>query len=333
MAKLITNNQQLRSFLGGAISASDDVDRIMPYLDLAETTYIEKAIGKELLTHLKTAADNESSASEEDSYLLGLVRRALSFYGYWMYLPFSTGTDGDNGLQETKTERTQPVRQAMLEKRIAATGDYAAQALETALFLLFAKASEYPEWEESETYISACELFIRNGSELKKGCAYTRGHHRIFISMREYLEERQRKSIVPALGQEFAEGLLERLKDGELTDAEKELMPYIQRALGHSAYEDALMQLTVVQLPSGGLRILSEFDGINNQRALSDQDKVFCEYQKKIGTDAEAYQRELKKYLDANAESFPDYIPTLEADKPKTWPVDNSQYKTVIRMR
>lgn len=333
MAKLITNNQQLRSFLGAAISASDDVDRIMPYLDLAETTYIEKAIGKPLLTHLQTAADNESGAADKDKYLLGLVRRALSFFGYWMYLPFSTGVDGDNGLQETKTERTQPVRQAMLEKRITATSDYAAQALEAVLFMLFTTPSDYTTWETSETYISACELFIRNGAELKKGCAYTRGHHRIFLSMREYLEERQRKSIVPALGQEFAEGLLQRMKDKELTDAEKELMPYIQRALGYAAYEDALMQLTVVQLPSGGLRILSEFDGINNQRALSDQDKVFCDYRKKIGTDAEAYQRELKKYLDANAENFPDYTPTPEADKPKTWPVDNSQYKTVIRMR
>jgi hypothetical protein len=333
MAELLTTTNQLRLFLGAAYSASSSEDRIKPYLALAEQTYLVKAIGPELLAHLKTVANNEGAASEPNKYLLGLVRRALAFYGYLMYLPYATGVDGDNGLQETKTDKTQPVRQAMLEKRIAATADNASQALEAVLLLLFTQANDYTVWKNSDTYQTACTLFIRNASELKKGCPYTRGHHRLFVSMREYIEERQRKSIVPTLGETFAAGLFERLSDGELTNEEKTLMPYIQRALAYSAYEDALLFLTVVQLPSGGLRILSEFDGINNQRALSDQDKVYCDYKEKIGRDAEAYQRELKRHLDANYESFPDYVPTPIAEKTDTWPVDNSIYKTVIRMR
>lgn len=333
MAELLTTTNQLRSFLGAAYSASASEDRIKPYIALAEQNYIVKAIGPELLASLKTAANNESNASDATKYLLGLVRQALAFYGYLMYLPYSTGVDGDNGLQETKTDKTQPVRQAMLEKRIAATADNASSALEAVLLLLFTNAADYAVWKNSDTYKSASALFIRNANDLKKACPYTRGHHRLFVSMREYLEERQRKSIVPALGEEFSEGLLTRLAAGSLTTEEKRLMPYIQRALGYSAYEDALLFLTVVSLPGGGLRILSEFDGISNQRALSDQDEVFCKYQKKIGTDAEAYQRELKRYLDANAEDFPDYVPTPVAEKPATSPFDNSQYKTVIRLR
>lgn len=333
MAELLQNNQQIRSFLGAAYSASDDVERIMPYFNMAETTYIEKAISTELLAYLKTIANNENSASDKDKSLLMLVRRALAFYGYWMYLPYSTGIEGDNGLQETKTERTQPIRQSMLEKRIATTGDYAASALESVLLMLFSKPSDWESWNNSDTYKAACKLFIRNGSELKKGCPLTRGHHRVYLSMREYLEERQRKSIIPILGSEFADELLNRFRNEDLSPSEKDLIPYIQRALGYSAYDDALLQLTVVQLPSGGLRVLSEFDGINNQRALSDQDKIFCEFRSKIGEESEAYQRELRKYLDAHADDFPEYISTPESSKPKTWPIDNTQYKTVIRMR
>lgn len=333
MAELITNTNQLRTFLGAAYSASASEERINPYLKLAEETYIRKAIGPELLASLKSVANNENAASDANKYLLGLVRRALAFYGYLLYLPYSTGVDGDNGLQESKTEKTQPVRQAMLEKRIAATADNASQALEAVLFLLFSTPDNYPVWKDSSTYTTACQLFVRNGTELKTACPYTRGHYRLFLSMREYLEERQRKSIVPALGETFAAGLLNRLAAGTLTNAETKLLPYIQRALGYAAYEDALLFLTVVSLPGGGLRILSEFDGINNQRALSDQDKVFCDYKNKIGTDSEAYQRELKRFLDANAADYPDYVATLEANKPKTSPFDNSNYKTVIRLR
>lgn len=333
MANLLTNNQMLRQFLGAAYSASDDINRIAPYLDLAETTYIEKAIGSELLAHLKTVADNENSAGAVDKNMLTLVRRAQAFYGYWLYLPYSTGVDGDNGLQESKTERTQPIRQAMLEKRLAATADNASKALEGVLLLLFAKPSDFPTWEGSDTYKSACELFVRSATELKKACPYTRGHHRLYLSLREYLQERQRKSIVPLLGEDFANGLLERMRDDTLSDDEKRLMPYIQRALAYSAYADALLFLVVVQLPNEGLRILSEFDGINNQRALSDQDEVFCKYHGKITSEGEAYQRELKRYLDANSESFPNYTPTPEGQKPQRWPIDNSKYNTVIRMR
>lgn len=333
MAKLLTNNAQLRSFLGAAYSASDDIDRIAPYLDLAESSFIEKAISPELLVELKTSADNESTASPNMKVLLGLTRRALAFYGYLLYLPYATGNDGDNGLQETKTERTQPIRQAMLEKRVGATAENASNALEAVLSVLYNAPGNYTTWKNSDTYKQACELFIRNGHELKAACSYTRGHHRLYVSMREHIAERQRKTIVPVLGEEFTAGLLVRMEGRQLTDDEKRLMPYIQRALGYAAYVDSLLLMTVVQLPNGGLRILSEFDGINNQRALSDQDATFCKYQEKLTLDADSYQRELKRYLEANADSFPDYVPTPQENKPKTWPIDNQQYKTVIRMR
>ncbi|MCP1384440.1 DUF6712 family protein [Runella salmonicolor] len=332
--KLITTTEQLRSFLGAAYSASDDINRIMPYLDLAEDNVIAKALGPELLTYLKdTVAPNESAANEHYKYLLGLIRRAQAFYGYAAYLPYATGNDGNNGLQETKTEKTQPVRQAMLEKRIAATAENAATSLESALYLLFTKAENYPTFATSATYLAACELFIRNATELKKACPYTRGYYRLYLSMREYMEERQRKSIVPALGADYCEQLLEAQKNDDLTEAETRLMPYIQRALGYAAYEDSMMFLNVVQLPSGGLRVLSEFDGINNQRALSDQDKLFCEYKRTVGLEAEANLKELKRYLDAHADELPDYIPTPVENRGQTWPVDNTKYKTIIRLR
>lgn len=330
MAKLISTNQQLRAFLGGAYSASDDFDRIKPYIELAEQTYIAKAISSELLLNLEGLADS-SSIPEKEQNLLQLTRRALAFYGYWMYLPFATGVDGDNGLQETTTERTQPIRLAVLEKRIATTADYASQALESVLLTLFNRPDDFPVWKNSDTYENANRLFLRNGTELKTACSYTRGHHRLYLSMSGFLEERQRKTIVPMLGEEFSEALLEAQSEGNLTAVEKKLLLYVQRALGYAAYEDALMQLTVVQLPNGGLRVLSEFDGINNQRSLTDQDKVFCEYKNTISTQAQSYLRELRGFLDANADDFPLYTPPT-TPRPKG-PIDNSQYNTVIRMR
>lgn len=332
MAELITTTQQLRLFLGGAYSASSNENRIQPFLALAEENYITKAIGKEIVSHLKTVANNENAASDNDKYLLGLVRRALAFYGYLMYLPYATGVDGDNGLQETKTDKTQPVRQAMLEKRIAATSEYASSALEAVLIHLYTTPANYPAFNTSDTFANASTLFIRSGSELKDACPYTRGYYRLYVSMRENIAERQRKTIVPILGEELAESLLAKQKDGTLSPAEKKLILYVRRALAYAAYHDSMLLLTVVQLANGGLRVLSEFDGINNQRALSENDALFCKYRSSIEVEAEAYEKELKRFLEANADYYELFTPST-SPKPQSNPVDNSQYQTIFRMR
>ena len=102
---LIKSTQEMRAFLGRAISSDFTFDSLKPYLELAQQDYLVKALGAEYWAILEAQAQNN-----EANPILPLVRRALAFYAYHKYLPYSIGLDSDNGLQETESDNTKPLR-------------------------------------------------------------------------------------------------------------------------------------------------------------------------------------------------------------------------------
>ena len=331
MPNLITNTATLQTYLGAAYSVSHDItNSIEPFIGLAKEEYIEKAVSPELITYLE-AVPAWPSANAYDNKLHALVCRALAFYGYYVYINgYATGRDGNNGLEETNSKNATPIRQSMLEKRIEASLASAAFALEQVLQLLFSQPSRYPAWQASETYLTAANLFIQNGEQLKAACPPTFGHYRILFTLKPYMIETQRRVFLKLLGKPLHDSILQNTKTNTLTPPQKLLLPYIQRALAYHTYYDALPYLNVVQTVKGGLRILSEFDGINNRKSVVGDD--FLNYHKKVHVMSESYERELKTYLQTNAAQFPDY--TLDPNpQPAGLPASNKKQLQYHRMR
>jgi hypothetical protein len=135
---LIKSTQEMRAFLGRAISSDFTFDSLKPYLELAQQDYLVKALGAEYWAVLETQAQNN-----EANPILPLVSRALAFYAYHKYLPYSIGLDSDTGLQETESDNTKPLRIGVLEKRQRETIENASNALEAVLLELFKNKTNY----------------------------------------------------------------------------------------------------------------------------------------------------------------------------------------------
>jgi hypothetical protein len=328
MSKLIKSTTQLREHLGTLWSASTDISKgFDTFLEMAESRYIVRAIGSEMYDEL-CAQNSANSVSDANKPLLKLIQDAVAFYAYALRMPFAAGTDGDLGLQESEGERTKVMRISLIQKRAEAAPEYASQAIEDALTLLFSRPEDFTAWKDSATATEASRSFIRNGRELGVALPASRGSHRIFLALREYIAEAERRTLIGTLGKSYYADLKARHREGTLTEAEQGLLPYIQRALAHTAYSEALITLIIVQQPDTGLRILSEFDGINNRRALTPSDSE--EYRREFNNLAETYRRELKAFLDENAGEFPDYQGNVRT---RRFPPDNSKYKSAIRLR
>jgi hypothetical protein len=328
MSKLIIDTAQLREHLGTLWSASTDISKgFNTFLEMAESRYIVRAIGSQMYDEL-CAQNSEGNVSEKNKPLIKLIQDAVAFYAYGLRMPFAAGTDGDLGLQESEGERTKAMRISLIQKRAEAAPEYASQAIEDALTLLFSQSDDFPTWAESPTAIEARRSFIRSGRELGFALPASRGSHRIFLALREYVAEAERRTLIGTLGKEYYTDLKARHREGALTAAELGLLPYIQRALAHTAYSEALITLIIVHQPDTGLRVLSEFDGINNRRALTPRDSE--EYRREFSNLAETYRRELKAFLDENAAEFPDYQGNVRT---RRFPPDNSKYKSAIRLR
>ncbi|RYF55022.1 MAG: hypothetical protein EOO39_38560 [Cytophagaceae bacterium] len=331
---LFTDISEIKTYLGRAINVSATYAFMRPYIDQAQTEFIEPAIGSEMLAELQAQINStdQTELTPVNRLLLGLVRQALAFYAYQKYLPYSLGNDGDNGLQEQGTDASKPVRMGVLDVRRRETAENAAKALEKVLVQLFTFPDQYPTWQGSEAYQSARALFIASGTELTRALPQAGGSYRLFVSLKPYLREAERLSIISLLGKEQYQALKAGQLAGDLDEAGELLLEHVSRTVATVAYAEALYNLNVVQTPGGQLRILSDFDGIYNQKAVTGHD--LAQAQRRADGKAAVALTALKSFLTANADDYPLYKTSdrFTAKGPNT-PPDNSQYTGIFRMR
>lgn len=331
---LLKNVNDLRVHLGRAINKATTDEFLLPYVQLAQDEFILPAIGPQMLAELDTQynAIDPSALTTPNAALLKQFQRALAWYAYWKYLPFAIGNDGDNGLQEQATDKTQPVRIGVLEKRQRESILNASNALETALQYLHTYKTSYPTWTASDAYKEAKAMFIHSATGLTEHLPFVKNSYRLFLTLLPYLRRAERQAILPIVGP----AMYDELKAYQLTDAinpaTERLIYSIEAALSVAAYADSLFHLNVVQTPAGGLRIMSEFDGINNEKA-PDAD-MLAEAQSKATAEANRYLKALKDYLTKYADQYPTYKDSDRYAAPNLYDMPNNDgYKGIFRLR
>jgi hypothetical protein len=332
---LLKSVNDLKVHLGRTINKATTDDFLLPFIQLAQDTYILPAIGVEMLTELDTQFNSAEPATLTDANkrLLLKLQRALAWYAYWKYLPFSIGNDGDNGLQEQGTDKTQPVRIGVLDRRQRESADNATNALEAALVYLQQAKADYPTWMASAAFRRANALFIYSGSELTANLPQANGSYRLFLSLIPYLHMAENQSIKPLIGSEQFDDLkAKRIQTNPLSAEDIRLMEAVSKATATLAYARALYYLNLVIAPGGGLRMLSDFDGIYNQKAVDPL--VLAQAQSKADAEANSALKALKNYLTTYADQYPlfknsdSYTKSNLYDMPK-----NDDYKGIFRMR
>ena len=332
---LIKSIDDLKLYLGRAINQATTLKFIEPYIQLAEDEFIAPAIGAEMLAELNAQYNSAASDAMTDANLLLLTKlqRALAFYTYLKYLPYALGNDGDNGMQEQATDKSQPVRIGVLDKRQRETATNAAAALETALMFLYRKQVNYPTWTASDAYKQANALFIFSATELTTHLPQAAGSYRLFLSLVPYLRMAENQQIKPLIGSAQYDDLkAKRLTMATLLPADIRLMEAVSQAVATVAYAKALYYLNVEQTSAGSLRILSDFDGIYNQKAVSPD--LLMQAQRKADTEAAISLNALVTYLKDHADQYPLFKNSdrYTAKGPNELP-DNTTYKGIFRMR
>lgn len=331
---IINSIEGLKLHLGRAINQATTLAFIQPYIQLAQDDYILPAIGAPMLAELDAQYNSvPASLSPANKLLIGELQRALAFYTYAKYLPFSLGNDGDNGLQEQSTEKSAPVRMGVLDKRQRESAENAASALERALLFLHEFAPNYPTWRQSEAYKTAKSLFVHSATGLTRYLPQAAGSYRLLLTLKPYLNLAERNDVLPLIGAAQFDALKALMLAGNpLTVPDKRLLDKVAQASATVGYAKALYYLNVVQTSGGGLRVLSDFDGIYNQKAADP--RQLDQAQRRADSEAAASMTGLKAFLTAQADAYPLYKNSdrFTAEDPNAFP-DNSAYKGIFRMR
>ena len=328
---LLKSVDDLILYLGRAVMAASTDEFLQAYINEAQETILERAVGPEILADLEQFRENQGIEPKK-TILLTKTQRALAWFAYLKYLPFSIGNDGDNGLQELGTDSTQPVRIGVLDRRIRETEKNAVAALEAVLVYLEENIDHFPAYKNSETAKATRALFVPSATVMSEFLPQIDGNYRLFLNMRPYIKLAERDFVLPRIGKAQYDRLKEGLVAGDLSLNEQVLLSAIRRALALTAYYVALPNLQFAMISNGNIRVLSDFDGIYNSKAIDNE--TIMSLVRSAETEAKKWQNALRAYLVNNIALFPLYA---ESQASKTQPTnklpDNSQYSSIFRMK
>lgn len=314
---LIRDIDTVIKYLGRAVNTSTTFGWIEAYCRNAENEYLKKVLGTELLEELNTALDGTPTGSVKE--LIELAQEVIAWYGYVSYLPFSIGQDGDFGLQEEDNDRTSPVRIGVLDKRQRESAENASKAMERLLVWLYENESDFATWKASDTYTTRAGLWIQTATEMTKWVPQVANSYRLFETLVPYLVKTERDVVRRAAGTAVYDALLTKVKAGTtLSATEQKQALWIERLIATRGYYEALPHLNIVQTGDGGLRVMSDFDGIYNRKNAEHKD---------IDRLVQLAKTEADRSMNVLRRGF-----STEENSGNKLP-DNSEYDTVFRMR
>ena len=331
---LLKNVDDVIKYLGRAVMAATTDAFLQPYIKAAQEQILCKILGPEIVEEVDTLYNGSAfgSANAPVKKLIEKMQYALAWAAYAKYLPFAIGNDGDNGLQEMATDSSKPVRIGVLDKRQREAQKNAADALQNLLEYINAPGVIFNTYRNSATYTESRKLFISNAVELSEILPQVRNNYGFFLTLLPYIKLAERDYVLPLIGQNQYNDLKAVIRTANITVAQKDLAWQISRVLAHQAYASAMPDLQKTILDNGSIRVLSDFDGIYNQKALSDEqlDKLVLEAK----TSAQKMTNALQAFLRRNLSDYPAYANSLQAKEPAINRLpDNSTYKKTFRMK
>lgn len=298
----------IEGVLGNVIAKSDySTKRVLPFMVSGERNWVLPHIGKELYDKLVVSAGNSFTDTPAGDWkvLRDLVCELIVWAGYYEYLPFSLGADSGNGMTEMKSDTVAPVRMGVVNMRLMQAKVTIGKCLDAVMDLLFEKRAIYTEWATSVVGEAALKLLVRSGKELREVFPPGSGYW-LWRVMKEYFRLDGRRYLEPVLGSDLCDVIFDGLADGTLSGRYENVRLLGAGFVCWKVYEVVLPTMVVVQAEDGGLRVLSEFDGINNRKTATEaQLKVL--YDSVVRGQADALDR-LKDYLVKYASEIGEYV-------------------------
>jgi hypothetical protein len=85
-----------------------DDDKIIPYIVQAQDTYLQQSIGETGYNALKSAVQNNTLTSDEQTFMRNYVQPLVAQYTFFLALPFITFKATNKSLSKESSEYSQP---------------------------------------------------------------------------------------------------------------------------------------------------------------------------------------------------------------------------------
>lgn len=326
---LVTNIEQVRDVIGGAIRVENTFEILEPYLKKTEDNLISDLIGQEQLTALYGNLSGSALKLQE------LVRNAIIWNGYldgWYqgFYEFS-GSGVGKAVVKDKKESLFRYQEDNIQKDIVRKAD---ESTERLMLFLEMNASGFPLYKNSYVYAQNFAYLISTPGALQRALPEVSKSFRMYMVLRGYMDRVENATVRIVSGNELYEDLKLKVSSGSVMDSNyKKLLALAQDYAAPAVLLEAMPWIRV-QFTPAGIRILSVLNNLQDETPVNDtQTQWLMEIlNKRIDTAKTA----LRMFLNQVASEivFPDYFHSdmYRAPGSRQWNMPDNEGKKHFRL-
>ena len=165
---LIISEELLKLY--SPLSRNVDVDKIYPYLHLAQPFFIEPILGTALLQELQHQIE-EGEITEENKALILKTAPVLAYYGTYLAMRSLTYSITEKGMTKEKSENSESISEKELGEYVLSIKNQAEMYADVLIKYLCRCALSYPLWRpESDCH---CEKWVETDGKAEKETKFT----------------------------------------------------------------------------------------------------------------------------------------------------------------
>ncbi|WP_080239066.1 DUF6712 family protein [Spirosoma rigui] len=300
---LVTTTLQFARHIGALFSKETYFQQLESFVQDVETKLIEPLLGEELLTELA-----QPGLDELHQKVRLYAERAIVWAAFQEVQVGYLYQFGNGGMVKVMPKEAKSLALWEIDTILSDTARKADAAIEQLINCLTREKENLPAWSTSEAYRKANALLIPTTILLNEALPEVSATHSMLARLQAFMPRTERRFVAGVLGSELYEELKAKLAGNiTLTLAENQLWLHCRNLLGPITLWEALPSMSVLMLPDG-IRIVSSFKGLNDQKAASDS--KITDLRMSLWKTAEDAKGELKRFLNktASATVFPSYF-------------------------
>jgi len=222
---IINDVLTLRKYIPTIIVGDDQenaFNRYETYLKKAEQFLKREIIGSFLFDIL----------DEPNNDLVDHCAAVVAHKGYLEAIPFLDLVETPNGFSVTSNANLTPASTARVQALIKATEIRLGECIEDLLEFLEETPDYHDEWKPSKTYSLLSDSYIMNLREFRNYAPFEGGRME-FVKRRPDILKARMLKIEPIISKELSKEIIEQLRDGDLNEANKEIIEDLRFALAN----------------------------------------------------------------------------------------------------
>lgn len=307
---LIKTSAEIRNYL--KVDTSFNYETVLPYLDKAERVYLLPVLGSEQLQKLYDYAEGSGSGSGggANAYekLYNLACTALCNLGFYEAWPLLDLRITDAGFVVSSSQNFVPASQYRVEQAKLAVKRLGFNGLDEMLLFLEQNADTFSEWKNSNAFTIHKETFFGTATTFNKYFGINDSRY-LFNRLVPFIVEVQEDVILPILTKPLYDELKDLWNENDVVDQYLDLLKKMQRTVAYMAVHKALPQM-VGEFEDFGVRIYETKGGTTSNYIDKKvpSDSQFAVLLAHIEQQGRMYSQKLQEYLEAEADSFPEYV-------------------------